>query len=118
MIGFEMGNKLGRKRHLVDEKYTRPQGLYQHKDVDHKKLRKLIIDSKLAPCYPGHDDCSCDREECPICFLVCVLIILFSFLHLNIIIVESCFRGCLVLIISAHSLWRFLNAISTLEVFR
>lgn len=53
----------------MDEKYTRPQGLYQHKDVDHKKLRKLILDSKLAPCYPGDDDCSCDLEECPICFL-------------------------------------------------
>lgn len=64
-----MGNKLVRKRHPVDEKYTRPQGLYQHKDVDHKKLRKLIIDSKLAPCYPGDDDSSCDLEECPICFL-------------------------------------------------
>ncbi|KAL7601643.1 E3 ubiquitin-protein ligase DA2 [Lactuca sativa] len=64
-----MGNKLVRKRHQVDEKYTRPQGLYQHKDVDHKKLRKLILDSKLAPCYPGDDDCNCDLEECPICFL-------------------------------------------------
>ncbi|XP_073028264.1 E3 ubiquitin-protein ligase DA2L-like isoform X4 [Primulina eburnea] len=64
-----MGNKLGKKRHVVDEKYTRPQGLYQHKDVDHKKLRKLILDSKLAPCFPGDDDCSCDLEECPICFL-------------------------------------------------
>ncbi|KAL3613726.1 E3 ubiquitin-protein ligase da2 [Castilleja foliolosa] len=64
-----MGNKLGRRRQVVDEKYTRPQGLYQHKDVDQKKLRKLIIDSKLAPCYPGDDDSGCDREECPICFL-------------------------------------------------
>ncbi|KAG8386533.1 hypothetical protein BUALT_Bualt03G0158300 [Buddleja alternifolia] len=64
-----MGNKLGRRRQVVDEKYTRPQGLYQHKDVDQKKLRKLILDSKLAPCYPGDDDCGCDLEECPICFL-------------------------------------------------
>ncbi|GER53932.1 RING/U-box superfamily protein [Striga asiatica] len=64
-----MGNKLGRRRQVVDEKYTRPQGLYQHKDVDHKKLRKLILDSKLAPCYPGDDDCGCELEECPICFL-------------------------------------------------
>ncbi|XP_051151737.1 E3 ubiquitin-protein ligase DA2L-like [Andrographis paniculata] len=65
-----MGNKLGRRRQVVDEKYTRPQGLYQHKNVDHKKLRKLILDSKLAPCYPGDDDCGgCDLEECPICFL-------------------------------------------------
>ncbi|KAL2245549.1 uncharacterized protein LOC105165514 [Sesamum indicum] len=64
-----MGNKLGRRRQVVDEKYTKPQGLYQHKDVDQKKLRKLILDSKLAPCYPGDDDCGCDLEECPICFL-------------------------------------------------
>ncbi|WOG97854.1 hypothetical protein DCAR_0417195 [Daucus carota subsp. sativus] len=65
-----MGNKLGRKREAVDEKYTKPQGLYQHKDVDQKKLRKLILDSKLAPCYPGDDDHNAfDLEECPICFL-------------------------------------------------
>ncbi|XP_051125863.1 E3 ubiquitin-protein ligase DA2-like [Andrographis paniculata] len=64
-----MGNTLGRRRQVVDEKYTRPQGLYQHKDVDHKKLRKLILDSKLAPCYPGDDDSASDLEECPICFL-------------------------------------------------
>ncbi|KAL3508870.1 hypothetical protein ACH5RR_028271 [Cinchona calisaya] len=65
-----MGNKLGRRRQVVDEKYTKPQGLYQHKDVDHKKLKKLILDSKLAPCYPGDDECGAfDLEECPICFL-------------------------------------------------
>lgn len=74
-----MGNKLGRRRQVVDEKYTRPQGLYQHRDVDHKKLRKLILDSKLAPCYPGDDDSACDLEECPICFLVCTLYFLFFF---------------------------------------
>lgn len=65
-----MGNKFGRRRQVVDERYTRPQGLYQHKDVDHKKLRKLILDSKLAPCYPGDEDSTLDLEECPICFLV------------------------------------------------
>ncbi|KAL2523491.1 RING/U-box superfamily protein [Abeliophyllum distichum] len=64
-----MGNKLGSRRQVVDEKYTRPQGLYQHRDVDHKKLRKLILDSKLAPCYPGDDECGSDLEDCPICFL-------------------------------------------------
>ncbi|GMH25613.1 hypothetical protein Nepgr_027456 [Nepenthes gracilis] len=65
-----MGNKLGRRRQVVDEKYTRPQGLYQIKDVDYKKLRKLILESKLAPCYPGGDECDCGfLEECPICFL-------------------------------------------------
>ncbi|XP_022717436.1 uncharacterized protein LOC111276004 isoform X2 [Durio zibethinus] len=64
-----MGNKLGRGRQVLDERYTRPQGLYVHKDVDIKKLRKLILESKLAPCYPGDEDCCCDLEECPICFL-------------------------------------------------
>ncbi|ONI12180.1 hypothetical protein PRUPE_4G148900 [Prunus persica] len=64
-----MGNKLGRRRQVIDEKYTRPQGLYHHKDVDHKKLKKLILESKLAPCFPGDEECTCDLEECPICFL-------------------------------------------------
>ncbi|KAL2476513.1 RING/U-box superfamily protein [Abeliophyllum distichum] len=64
-----MGNKLGMKRQMVDDKYTKPQGLYQLKYVDQKKLRKLILDSKLAPCYPGDDECGFDLEECPICFL-------------------------------------------------
>lgn len=36
-----MGNKMGKRRQAVDEKYTRPQGLYQHRDIDYKKLRKL-----------------------------------------------------------------------------
>lgn len=53
----------------MDERYTRPQGLYVHKDVDIKKLRKLILESKLAPCYPGGEECCVDLEECPICFL-------------------------------------------------
>ncbi|XP_022942226.1 uncharacterized protein LOC111447344 isoform X1 [Cucurbita moschata] len=64
-----MGNKLGRRRQIVDEKYTKPQGLYNHKEVDHKKLRKLILESKLAPCYPGDEESATDLEECPICFL-------------------------------------------------
>ncbi|EOA36093.1 hypothetical protein CARUB_v10010828mg [Capsella rubella] len=47
-----MGNKLVRKRHIVEERYTKPQqGLYMSKDVDIKKLKKLILESKLAPCY-------------------------------------------------------------------
>lgn len=54
----------------MEDKYTKPQGLYQHKDVDQKKLRKLILDSKLAPCYPGGEESTNEFEECPICFLV------------------------------------------------
>ncbi|KAF8026018.1 hypothetical protein BT93_F2742 [Corymbia citriodora subsp. variegata] len=64
-----MGNKLGRRRQVVDEKYTKPQGLYNQKEVDTKRLRKLILESKLAPCYPGDEESTCDLEECPICFL-------------------------------------------------
>lgn len=72
-----MGNKLGRKRQVVDERYTKPQQvLYMNKDVDIKKLKKLILESKLAPCYPGDEESSChDLEECPICFLVCVSVL-------------------------------------------
>ena len=88
-VWLRMGNKLGRRRQVVEDKYTRPQGLYQHKDVDHKKLRKLILDSKLAPCYPGDEEATNDFEECPICFLVSTLLLsqfsffLFSFSSLK-----------------------------------
>ncbi|CAN6938889.1 unnamed protein product [Brassica oleracea] len=65
-----MGNKLvGRKRQVVEERYTKPQGLYVNTDVDIKKLRKLIVESKLAPCYPGDDESCHELEDCPICFL-------------------------------------------------
>ncbi|KAJ7566258.1 hypothetical protein O6H91_02G094900 [Diphasiastrum complanatum] len=64
-----MGNRISRKRAAVEERYTRPHGLYQHRDVDYKKLRRLILDAKLAPCYPGADDSQEDLEECLICFL-------------------------------------------------
>ncbi|KAM0946115.1 putative transcription factor C2H2 family [Dioscorea sansibarensis] len=64
-----MGNKIARRRQAVEDRYTRPQGLYEHRDIDYKKLRRLILDSKLAPCYPGEEDCAIDLEECPICFL-------------------------------------------------
>ncbi|KAG2305396.1 hypothetical protein Bca4012_061872 [Brassica carinata] len=67
-----MGNKLGKKRQAVEERYTKPQQglLYMNKDVDFKKLKKLILEAKLAPCYPGAEESSChDLEECPICYL-------------------------------------------------
>ncbi|XP_044951178.1 E3 ubiquitin-protein ligase GW2 isoform X2 [Hordeum vulgare subsp. vulgare] len=66
-----MGNRIGGRRKAgVEERYTRPQGLYEHRDIDQKKLRKLILEAKLAPCYPGADDAAgADLEECPICFL-------------------------------------------------
>jgi hypothetical protein len=65
-----MGNKITRRRPVIDERYTRPQGLYPHRDVDQRKLRRLILESKLAPCFPGAEEPATDLEECPICFLV------------------------------------------------
>jgi len=37
---------------------------------DERALRRLILDRKLAPCYPGADDPAPGSEECPICMLV------------------------------------------------
>ncbi|KAF8732924.1 hypothetical protein HU200_015274 [Digitaria exilis] len=66
-----MGNRVGgrRRRPAVDDRYTRPQGLYPHPDIDLRKLRRLIVEAKLAPCHPGADDPRADLDECPICFL-------------------------------------------------
>ena len=44
---------LSRKAYAVDERYCRPQGLYTESDVDLRKLKKLIVDRKLAPCWLG-----------------------------------------------------------------
>ncbi|MCO5591103.1 hypothetical protein L7F22_045080 [Adiantum nelumboides] len=64
-----MGNKFSRRRAVVDERYTRTQGLYQHRDVDPRKLRRLILNGQLAPCFPGAEDSGLELDECPICFL-------------------------------------------------
>eukprot|EP00250_Pteridium_aquilinum_P011661 c20223_g1_i3 orf=1328-2218(-) len=64
-----MGNKFSRRRAVVDERYTRTQGLYQHRDVDPRKLRRLILNGQLAPCFPGAEDFAIELDECPICFL-------------------------------------------------
>lgn len=84
-----MGNKIARRRQAVEDRYTRPQGLYEHRDIDYKKLRRLILDSKLAPCYPGEEDCAIDLEECPICFLVCVF---FEFHCFSLFFLGICLR--------------------------
>ncbi|THU70020.1 hypothetical protein C4D60_Mb08t20580 [Musa balbisiana] len=65
-----MGNNIRGRRQMVDEKYTRPQGMFRHREIDYKKLRRLILESKLAPCYPGLEEYAYDLEECPICFLL------------------------------------------------
>ncbi|XP_078443827.1 E3 ubiquitin-protein ligase GW2-like isoform X2 [Wolffia australiana] len=53
----------------VDERLTRPQRVtWQPSNVDYKKLRRLILSKKLAPCFDAIDDPNLDLEECPICF--------------------------------------------------
>ncbi len=52
-----MGQKLSRqKSYTIDDRYCRPQGLYTETDVDLRKLKKLILDRKLAPCWLGRAD--------------------------------------------------------------
>ncbi|KAF8400448.1 hypothetical protein HHK36_013746 [Tetracentron sinense] len=65
-----MGNRICiRRRSVVEERFTRPRRLlHQPPDVDFKKLRKLIVCEKLAPCFDAVDDSNSDLEECPICF--------------------------------------------------
>ena len=57
-----MGQKLSRatREAEVDERWLRPQGLYPDTDeaVDLKKLRRLILEAKLAPCCEGLDESS------------------------------------------------------------
>lgn len=60
----------------VDGGYVVRQGIYVNKtDYDDLAVRRLIVDRKLSPFYPGaenEDELSSTgvRSECPICFLV------------------------------------------------
>uniref|UniRef100_A0A1D1XUH8 Protein SIP5 n=1 Tax=Anthurium amnicola TaxID=1678845 RepID=A0A1D1XUH8_9ARAE len=57
------------RRGSVEERLTRPQRLArQPSNVDYKRLRKLILSHKLAPCFDALEDPCLDLEECPICF--------------------------------------------------
>jgi hypothetical protein len=56
MSSTYVATKMGlRAKPTMDERYTKPQGLYTHGDVDLRKLKKLIVSGKLAPCYPGQE---------------------------------------------------------------
>ena len=91
LISFSMGNRFTRCRPVVEDKYTQPQGLYEHIGLDTRKLKRLIIKGRLAPCFPGVEDPSADLDECPICFLVLSLSVLetfilyFVFIFLNVL---------------------------------
>ncbi|KAA6426518.1 MAG: hypothetical protein FRX49_03628 [Trebouxia sp. A1-2] len=57
-----MGQKSS-KAPQVEARYLAPQKLYCYSEVDLRKLRKLIKDRKLAPCFPGVDSESREVEE-------------------------------------------------------
>lgn len=62
-----MGN--GVKKEAIDSKYLKPNGLYTL-EWDLKVVKKLILDRKIAPFFPGKESASeNDTEECPICYL-------------------------------------------------
>jgi hypothetical protein len=45
--------------------------LYDTCAWDIKAVRKLIVEGKVAPRYPGSDTRIGKHEECPICFMFC-----------------------------------------------
>ncbi|CAK4609607.1 hypothetical protein LEN26_010572 [Aphanomyces euteiches] len=51
------------------ERFTRPTGLYKSCSWEHKVVRKMIAERKIAPRYPGSDTPGLDSYECPICFM-------------------------------------------------
>jgi len=73
---FDNEDKMGStnsKRPAASEevKYLSPTGLYPSCNWDLKTIRKLIIEKKLAPFYPGREEKdSSELDECPICFMV------------------------------------------------
>ncbi len=86
-----MGNHASKGQNKEIERFTRPTGyvrclaslpvwcpghdsLYKSCPWDHKIVRKMIIDRKLAPLYPGRESADADSYECPICFMVCDLV--------------------------------------------
>ncbi|CEG36117.1 ring u-box domain-containing protein [Plasmopara halstedii] len=74
-----MGNSTSKKsglgrRHSTGmrdlDKFTQPTGLYSTCPWEHKTVRRLIVDKKLAPRFPGQETKDgCFTLECPICFM-------------------------------------------------
>lgn len=46
-----------RKKEKIPEAFLKPHGLYDFERVDLKRLKKLIVQRRLAPCYPREEDC-------------------------------------------------------------
>jgi len=67
-----MGSSNSKKLSPEEMKYLTPTGLYPSCSWDLKTIRKLIMEKKLAPFYPGREEKDApDLDECPICFMVC-----------------------------------------------
>lgn len=59
-----MGQRSSKTADPIDARFLAPQKLYCYSEVDLRKLRRLIKDRKLAPCYYGSDrDAQQDCEE-------------------------------------------------------
>ncbi|PRP81519.1 hypothetical protein PROFUN_10881 [Planoprotostelium fungivorum] len=75
-----MGTSLSKRDPVRDayaasvQAYTTPTGLYQTCSWEPKVIKRLVINKKIAPLYPGKEEAALtladmDHEECPICFL-------------------------------------------------
>mmetsp|Transcript_38666 Transcript_38666/g.53887 ORF Transcript_38666/g.53887 Transcript_38666/m.53887 type:complete len:275 (-) Transcript_38666:66-890(-) len=63
-----MGQLISKKG--LESRHCTPVGLYDSCSWDHKSLKKLIVEKKLAPIFTGNADFQDDStEECPICML-------------------------------------------------
>jgi hypothetical protein len=72
-MGARLAKQAGASRRVaVEDRFTKPSGLYVHRNIDGGKLKSLILQGKLSPCHPGVEEPGPGEalEECPICFLV------------------------------------------------
>jgi hypothetical protein len=59
---------------LVPEQYCRPSGLYKTDRVDLKKLKALVQEGQLVPCFPGTEEAATNPEyERAACVLLQIL---------------------------------------------
>jgi len=65
-----MGATGSKKDSKQEPDFTIPSGLYHTLNWDLKVVKRMILNKRLAPLYPGQEEPgSEDFEECPICFL-------------------------------------------------
>lgn len=57
------------KKHSVEAKYSTLNGVYPTCEWDPKSIRKLVVDKKVSPLFPGKEDPGENTDECPICLL-------------------------------------------------